>query len=108
MSKTLKIIPGRGLSGRELKMRLRNRTMSGSSFGEESYMQDESMLAFTKMNRVQQIEAAKANAAEVRRIQSELEHAETKRQARMKEQEIERRVSEKMKSIANQQIQQQL
>lgn len=107
MSKTLKIIPGRGLSGRELKRRLHNRTMSGSTYGDESYMQDESMVAFTKMNKIEQIRAAKENAAEVRRIQNELENAESKRQERLKEQEIERRVNEKMKSIANQQIQQQ-
>lgn len=104
MGTKLKIIPGRGLTGKELKIRLRNRTMTGSSYGEESYMQDESMLAFTKMNRVQQIEAAKANAAEVRRIQNELEYAETKRQARLKDQEIERKVQEKLKELANQQI----
>ena len=53
----LKIIPGRGLTGRDIKNRLRNRTLEGQVFGNEAYTLDESMDEFMKMSTVQQREA---------------------------------------------------
>jgi len=100
----LKIIPGRGLTGKDIKNRLRNRTLEGQTFGEESYTLDEQMVAFTKMTKIEQVNAARANAAEVRNIQRDLEEVNNKQQQRMKEQEIERRVNEKMKVIGREQV----
>jgi len=62
------------------------------------------MVAFTKMTKIEQVNAARANAAEVRNIQRDLEEVNNKQQQRMKEQEIERRVNEKMKVIGREQV----
>ncbi|AXH74805.1 MAG: hypothetical protein [Microviridae sp.] len=101
----LKIIPGRGLTGKDIKNRLRNRTLEGQTFGPEAYAIDENMNAFMKMSTVERLEAAKANASEIRRIQNNLDEANNKQKQKMQEQEIERKVQERMKEIGKEQIQ---
>lgn len=100
----LKIIPGRGLTGKDIKNRLRNRTLEGQTFGSEAYAIDENMNAFMKMSTVERLEAAKANAQEIRRIQNNLDEATNKQKQRKQEQEIERKVQERMKTIGKEQL----
>lgn len=106
-SNKLKIIPGRGLTGRDIKNRLRNRTLEGQTFGNEHYTLDESMDKFTKMSKVEQIAAVKENNAAIQKIQRQLDEVTNKQEQRQKEQEIERRVQEKMKEIAKQELENQ-
>lgn len=101
--KKLKIIPGRGLTGRDIKNRLRNRTLEGQTFGSEAYTLDENINKFMKMSTVEKLEAAKANSKEIQRIQKSLEEATNKQKQRQQEHEIERKVQERMKAIGNQQ-----
>lgn len=75
----LKIFPGRGLSGKDIKNRLRNRTLQAQTFGEESYMVDENMAKFTKMSKVEQIQAARENNSAMREAQRKLEQYGIKR-----------------------------
>ena len=100
----LKIIPGRGLSGRDIKNRLRNRTLEGQTFGAEAYTLDENMNEFLKMSTVQQRNAIKANGEKIREIQKELEGVDNARKQRQQEQEIERKVQERMKEIGKEQF----
>jgi len=100
----LKIIPGRGLTGRDIKNRLKNRTLEGQIFGKEAYTLDESMDEFMKMNTVQQREAIKKNGEKIREIQSNLEQVDNARKQRQHEQEIERKVQERMKEIGKEQF----
>lgn len=100
----LKIIPGRGLTGRDIKNRLRNRTLEGEKFGNEAYTLDESMDEFMKMSTVQQREAIKANGEKIREIQKNLDGVENQRKQRQQEQEIERKVQERMKEIGKEQF----
>lgn len=99
----LKIIPGRGLTGRDIKNRLRNRTLEGQTFGNEAYTLDESMDEFMKMSTVQQREAIKANGEKIRKIQKDLEGVDNQRKQRQQEQEIERKVKARMEEIAKEQ-----
>lgn len=100
----LKIIPGRGLTGRDIKNRLRNRTLEGQVFGNEAYTLDESMDEFMKMSTVQQREAIKANGQKIREIQKNLEGVDNQRKQRQQEQEIERMVQERIKEIGKEQF----
>lgn len=100
----LKIIPGRGLTGRDIKNRLRNRTLEGQTFGSESYTLNENMDEFMKMSTVQQREAIKANGEKIREIQKNLEGVDNQRKQRQQEQEIERKVQERMKEIGKEQF----
>jgi len=99
----LKIIPGRGLTGKDIKNRLRNRTLEGQTFGSEAYAIDENMNAFMKMSTVERLEAAKANAQEIKRIQNTLDETNNKMKQRQQEQEIERKVQDRLKEMAKQQ-----
>lgn len=103
----LKIIPGRGLTGKDIKNRLRNRTLEGQTFGSEAYAIDENMNAFMKMSTVERLEAAKANNTEIKRIQNTLEEATNKQKQRQQEQEIERKVQERMKEIGKDELKKQ-
>lgn len=103
----LKIFPGRGLSGKDIKNRLRNRTLQGQVFGEESYMLDENMAKFTKMSKVEQIQAARENNSAMKETQRKLEHADSARKQKLAEQEIERKVQEKLKEMGKEQLKQQ-
>jgi len=100
----LKIIPGRGLTGRDIKNRLNNRTLEGQIFGKEAYTLDENMDAFMKMSTVEQREAIKKNGEKIREIQSNLEQVDNARKQRQHEQEIERKVQERMKEIGKEQF----
>ena len=100
----LKIIPGRGLNGRDIKNRLRNRTLEGQVFGNEAYTLDENMDAFMKMSSVEQRNAIKANGEKIREIQKNLEGVDNQRKQRQQEQEIERKVQERMKEIGKEQF----
>lgn len=95
----LKIIPGRGLTGRDIKNRLRNRTLEGNTFGKEAYTLDESMDEFMKMSSTEQRAAIKANGEKIKEIHKDLEDANNARKQRWHEQEIERKVQERMKEI---------
>lgn len=99
----LKIIPGRGLTGKDIKNRLRNRTLEGQTFGPEAYAIDENMNAFMKMSTVERLEAAKANAQEIRKIQASLDETANKQKQRQQEQEIERKVQDRLKEMGKQQ-----
>lgn len=99
----LKIIPGRGLTGKDIKNRLRNRTLEGQTFGSEAYAIDENMNAFMKMSTVERLETAKANNTEIRRIQKTLDETNNKIKQRQQEQEIERKVQDKLKELGKQQ-----
>lgn len=103
----LKVIPGRGLSGRALKARLKNRTLEGQSFGSENYTLDEDMVEFTKLSKVEQVNAARANAQKVKEIKRNLETVANANKKRMDELEINRKVQEKLKQIAAEQLQKQ-
>lgn len=103
----LKVIPGRGLSGRALKARLKNRTLDGMSFGAEHYTTDEEMVNFTKLSKVEQVNQARQNAQKVRDIKRNLEELAEANKKRIEEAEIERRIQAKLKEIGQQQIQQQ-
>jgi len=103
-ARKLKIIPGRGLTGRDIKNRLRNRTLEGQAFGDESYTLDESMVSFTKLTKVEQIEAARKNGEKVREIKRNLEGIEQQQRKRQEEAEIERKVQAKLQEIARQQF----
>lgn len=99
----LKIIPGRGLTGKDIKNRLRNRTLEGQTFGSEAYAIDENMNAFMKMSTVERLEAAKANTQEIRKIQNKLDEATNKQIQRQQEQEIERKVQNRLKELSKEQ-----
>jgi len=100
----LKIIPGRGLTGRDIKNRLRNRTLEGQIFGNESYTLDENMDEFMKMSTVQQREAIKLNAIKVKEIQDKLNQVDNARKRREQEQQIEKIVQERMKEIGKEEV----
>ena len=101
---TLKIIPGRGLTGRDIKNRLRNRTLEGQVFGNEAYTMNESMDEFMKMSTTEQRAAIKENGAKIKEIQKSIGEAENARVQRQMEQEIERKVQERMKEIGKEQF----
>lgn len=103
----LKIIPGRGLTGKDIKNRLRNRTLEGQTFGPEHYTIDEEMVNFTKMSKIEQINAARQNAKQVREIQNKLEETNNKIKQRQQEQEIERKVQERLKAAGEEQMKKQ-
>lgn len=100
----LKIFPGRGLTGKDIKNRLRNRTLQGQTFGEDSYMLDENMAKFTKMSRVEQIQAARENNSAMRDVQRKLDEANNANKKRLAEQEIERKVQEKLREMGREQF----
>ena len=60
------------------------------------------MVNYTKMSKVEQVNAARENGEKIRQIQKELEGVENKRKQRQQEYEIERRVEAKMKEIGKQ------
>lgn len=100
----LKIIPGRGLSGRDIKNRLRNRTLEGQMYGREAYTVDEEMDKFMKMSQVEQREAIKNNSEKIKEIQANLETVDNARKQRQQQQEIERRVQDKLKELGKQEF----
>lgn len=100
----LKIIPGRGLSGKDIKNRLRNRTLEGQTFGEEAYTLDERMGEFMKMSTTERINAARENYKKVREIQNKLDEATNKQKQRIQEQEIERKVQDRLKELGKEQL----
>ena len=100
----LKIIPGRGLTGRDIKNRLKNRTLEGQVFGNEAYTLDEEMDKFMKMSTVEQRAAIKENGEKIREIQKNLEGVDNQRKQRQQEQEIERKVQARMQEIGREQF----
>jgi len=103
----LKIIPGRGLTGRDIKNRLNNRTLEGQSFGNEHYTMDEEMARFTKMTKVEQITAVKENSKKIKDIQERLDKAASYAEQRKMEAEIERKVQAKLQELGKQQFEKQ-
>lgn len=99
----LKIIPGRGLTGKDIKNRLRNRTLEGQVFGGEHYTLDERMDEFQKMSKVEQVNAARQNAQEIKQLQRQMEDMTNKQKQRQQEQEIERKVQDRIKQLGKQQ-----
>ncbi len=100
----LKIFPGRGLTGRDIKNRIRNRTLQGQVFDEDSYQLDESMDKFNKASKVEQIRLAKENSKEIAEIQRKLDAANKRNEQKAHEAEIERKVQEKLKEMAKEEL----
>lgn len=103
----LKIIPGRGLTGRDIKNRLRNRTLSGQTFGDDAYTLEEDMVAFSKMSKIEQINEARQNSEKVKKMQNKLEEASNKLEQQKQEKEIERKVQDKLKELGKQESEKQ-
>lgn len=105
--KKLKIIPGRGLTGRDIKARLKNRTLQGQLFGDDQYMIDEEMGKFTKMNKVEQIEAVRANNKKIAEAEGKLQETTYRKHKAEEEARIEREVKIRMEKLGKQQVQNQ-
>lgn len=105
MSK-IKVIKGRSVTGRELKARLRNKTLEGQTFGADAYTLDEEMTKFMRMSRVEQIEAIKKNNANIRKMQSDLDNENNEKKRKQQQNAIDRAVENRLKEMAKQQPQQ--
>lgn len=101
-TRKLKLIPGRGLSGRDIKARLRNRTLSGQTFGPDAYMLDENMDEFMKMSTVERVNKIRENNRRINQIQAKLDKATSEKSKREQEQKIEQEVQKRMNEIGKQ------
>jgi len=100
--KKLKVIPGRGLSGRDLKRRLNNRTAIQASLGPEHYTLDEQMTKFTRMSRTEQVSEIRRNNAQIKQLQDSLsKQAEEQDKIRLAN-KIEEMAKEKLAEIQKQ------
>lgn len=95
-TKRLKIIPGRGLTGRDIQKRLRNRTLEGQTFGEDAYAMNEDMNDFMKMNKVERLNAARANNAKMREIQNKLDTETNEKKQKQQQQNIENEIQKRL------------
>lgn len=100
--KTIKVIPGRSVTGKELKARLRNKTLEGQVFGNDAYTLDEEMTKFMKMSRVEQINAIKANNKEIKRMQQSLDNETNEKQRKQQAAAIDRAVEKRLKEMNKQ------
>lgn len=98
-TKRLKIIPGRGLTGRDIQKRLRNRTLEGQTFGEDAYAMNEDMNEFMKMNKVERLNAAKANNDKMREIQIKLDNESNAKKRKEQEQHFENEIQKRMAAM---------
>lgn len=95
--KTLKVIPGRGLNGKDIKRRLKNKTLQGELFGSESYLVDKEMLAHTKLNKVQQVLAAREGERKIAEMEEKLQRKNDEKNRKQEEERINRLAEAKMK-----------
>lgn len=102
----LKLIPGRGLTGIDIKKRLRNRTLEGQIFGSDAYAMNEEMNKFMKMSKTEQIAKVRSNNIEIKKLQNKLEQETNEQKRKLQEQDIENKIQERIKEIVKQQSQQ--
>jgi len=88
---------------KDLSASLNQGTKEVQTFGEEAYMLNEEMDKYMKMSKTEQIAATRENSQKLANIQKELEGATDKRKQRMQEQEIERKVQERLNELGKQQ-----
>lgn len=100
-TKRLKIIPGRGLTGIDIKKRLRNRTLEGQTFGDDAYAMNDEMNDFMRMNKVEQLNAARANNLKMHELQNKLDNVFNEKQKKLQEQQIETKIQKRLKEINN-------
>lgn len=95
----LKLFPGRGLDGKDIKQRLKNRTLEGQVFGDDAYMVDQKMIEFERASTVERIRLARENAQKIKNAQAVLDEATNERQKREQQQAIERMAQERLAEL---------
>lgn len=99
----LKIIPGRGLTGRDIQRRLRNRTLEGQIFGDDAYTINEEINEFMKMNTVERINQAREKSKQLKELQNKLDNSIKERDQKLLDQKLENEVKKRMEAISKKQ-----
>lgn len=97
----LKVIPGRAVTGKDIKRRLKNKTIVPGQYGEQDYTLDEEMYRFRKMSKTEQINAMKENNKKIAEMQQRLAEVADKNYQKQQQAQIEaevnKRLAEKLK-----------
>lgn len=104
---TVKIIPGRTVSGKDIRSRMKNKTIREGVYGDGDYSTDEDLLAFTKMSRIEQMNHLRENAKKIAEMQNQLDEATNRKRKRDEEARIEREVQSRLQKLGKESITQQ-
>lgn len=94
-----KVIPGLSLTSKDIRSRLRNRTIQPEHYDNSAYIQSEELIAIQKMNKVEREMAARQNQKEIEEIQSRLDKTLNAKKAKQEEQRIDKLANDRLKQL---------